>query len=419
MKRCLVVLTALSLLLLVVLPACGGGGGEETPTANPTITAIPTNIPTGTVGPTATPTAVATATTTPTSSEPVKIGAINSWSGAAAISGLSLADPVIKLVEKQVKDQGGILGGRAVKVIRYDNRASTAEAQAGVIKLYTDDKVSAITMGGVSGAEFIAVADACEKEQILYSAMAHVEDLAKYKFTVNATIQREVGRAATIKLVTEVLKPKTAAFFGTDDSTAHSNMTYISQALAETGTKTVYMEYCSIDTTDFSPYLTRIKYEKPDFLYLYSGSNEVNMSVAKQIMELGGWGDIKVYTQSAGEAAKKMPGAQGWYMYLYWAPQSDNPASLKFVNEYQAMSGRAPSASQALYYNSLWTAIYAVELAGTDTDRVAIAQAARSGKLEWDTPMGRAHFMPDGTSGLDVVIEQIVDGAMVIVPMPQ
>ena len=57
------------------------------------------------------------------------------------MSGLSYADPVIKLVEWQVKQQGGILGGRDVKIVRYDNRASVAEAVAGAQKLMIDDKV--------------------------------------------------------------------------------------------------------------------------------------------------------------------------------------------------------------------------------------------------------------------------------------
>jgi len=406
MKRCLVLFTALSLLLLILLPACGGDKDGKTPT--PTLTATPIT--------TASPTQIATPSPAPTGT--VKIGAINSWSGPAALSGVSLADPVIKLVEKQVKDQGGILGGREVKVIRYDNRASVAEAQAGVKKLYYDDKVSVITIGGVSGAEFNAVAAACEEEEILYVSIGHVEDLPKYKFTVNATVQGAVNRALTIKFINTVLKPTTAAVFGSDDSAAHLNMPAVKEALEAAGTKIVYFEYCTIDTTDYSPYLTKIKYEKPDLLYFYCGSNEAHISIAKQIMELGGWGDTEVFTLPAGESAKKQPGADGWYMFANWAPGLDYPGSVKYMNDYQAMYGKLPSANQIYYYNSLWTAIYAVELAGTDTDRVAIAQAARSGNLEWDTPMGHAHFMPDGTSGLSLIIEQVQDGAMVLVPLP-
>jgi ABC-type branched-subunit amino acid transport system substrate-binding protein len=403
----------LSLLVLLV-PACGGGGDGKTvaPTPTSTIGTTPTVTPVSSSSPTPT---TQPQTSTPTSSTLVKIGAINSWSGPAALSGISIADPIIKLVEKQVKDQGGILGGRDVQIVRYDNRASVAEAQAGVTKLYYNDKVSAITMGGVSGAEYSAVAQACEDVQILYSSMAHVEDLSKYKFTVNATVQSDVNRAITIRFINEVLKPKTAACFGSDDSSAHSNIAAVSAALKAAGTDEVYNDFCPLATTDFSPYLTKIKYANPDVLYLYSGSNEVNIGVAKQMMELGGWGNIKVVATAAGEAAKAQPGGQGWYMFANWAPGIDYPGMTKFQNDFQSLLGRAPSSNMIYYYNSLWTAIYAIKLAGTDTDRVAIAHAARSGNLEWDTPMGHAKFQPDGTSGLSLIIEQIVNKAPVYV----
>ena len=78
------------------------------------------------------------------------------------------------------------------------------------------------------------------------------------------------------------------------------------------------------------------------------------------------------------------------------APGLDYPGATKFLNEFQAMHGREPSASQVCYYNSLWTAIYAIELAGTDIDRIAIVQAARSENLTWDTPMVTAHYTSDG-----------------------
>jgi len=50
---------------------------------------------------------------------------------------------------------------------------------------------------------------------------------------------------------------------------------------------------------------------------------------------------------------------------------------------------------------------------GTDIDRVVIAEAARSGKLEWNTPMGHAHYAPDGTAGLNLIMAQIQDKKMV------
>ncbi len=187
----LIALAVALVLIVPILAACGDG--EETPTSTITVapTAAPTTNPAITATPIITTTATVGPTATPVKSAPVKIGMINSWSGPAAMAGLGLADPIIALVEKQVKDEGGILGGREVQVVRYDNRASVAEAIAGVKKLYYDDKVSVITVGGTSGGEFNAVAPACEEVGILYISMANVEDLAKYKFTVTATVQSE------------------------------------------------------------------------------------------------------------------------------------------------------------------------------------------------------------------------------------
>jgi len=100
LRRCWWFLLVLSLLVLLV-PACGGGS-EKVSTPTPTVTYTP--IPTATLVVTRIPTPAPTSTTT----GQVKIGAITSWSGPAAISGLALADPIIKMVEKQVKDMGGL-----------------------------------------------------------------------------------------------------------------------------------------------------------------------------------------------------------------------------------------------------------------------------------------------------------------------
>ena len=55
------------------------------------------------------------------------------------------------------------------------------------------------------------------------------------------------------------------------------------------------------------------------------------------------------------------------------------------------MFGRLPSSNQVYFYDSLWTAIYAIELAGTDTDLVAIGRVARSGNLEWGRHLWDTH----------------------------
>ena len=95
----------LVLALVVPLLAACGDNDEATPTATST---AGTTIPTVTGKP--------TVTVTPTlSEEPVVIGGISVWSGQQAVSGTYFADPVIKVVEKQVEERGGILGGRPLE----------------------------------------------------------------------------------------------------------------------------------------------------------------------------------------------------------------------------------------------------------------------------------------------------------------
>ena len=363
-------------------------------------------------------TATPTATPTSSSSGPVKIGAIASWSGAMAVTG-GLADKVISLVEKQVKDRGGMLGGREMKVVRYDNAGSVAQGAAGVKKLVFDDKVSAITMGGVSGAEFDAIATAAEEAKVLFVAFGTVDDLAKYKFTVNGTVQRDAYVPQLINFALKIVQPKTAAYLGAESSDSNARIAGLKGGLEKAGVKTVFEQHFPATTIDFSPYLTKIKYENPDLLFLDTGQNEAYVNVATQIKELGGLGNTKVLGTPALEYARKQAAAEGWYEFALWVPGVEYPEAVKFYNEYKAMHGSAPSSSQVYNYNCLLVAIAAIELAGTDTDLVKIAEVTRSGNLELDTPMGRAHYTPDGQSGLGVVIAQIKEGQLVLVNVPK
>jgi len=416
---CKFIALGLALVLIVPILAACGKEKEKTPAPTPTPTVTPGPTLTATPGPTPTATATSTATPTPTPAGPVKIGAITAWSGSAAISGIAYADPIIKLVEKQVKDMGGILGGREVNVIRYDNRASVAEAIAGARKLVDDDKVSALVWGGISGAEVRAVTDFAEENKVLFVAFQLRKGLYEGEFSVSAAPTIQVFAEQWVSFTTNVLKPKTVAFLGFDLTDSHDRIRDCKPGFEAAGIKTVYEEYCPIDTQDFMPYLTKIKYANPGVLIVDVTITAAVQTIAKQIMELGGWGDIKVLTNPVGADAVRLPGAQGWYVTVMWHPELSYPGSVKFQQEYQAMHGRMPSPTQVYFYDCLWTAIYAIELAGTDTDLAAIARAARSGNLEWETPMGRARFSPDGYPNLNLSLVQIQEGKLVLVTMPE
>jgi len=386
--------------MLGSVAACSSGKPEEMPTTAFTLDTAATP----------TPAAVGTTTPTPTASEPVKIGAITSWSGPVAMAGL-LADQIIKLVEKQVKDMGGTLGGREARIVRYDNSSSVAQAVAGAKKLYYDDKVSALVFGGTTGTEIEAVANTAEDLKILFVAFGYGPWLASKKYTISPGIGREEIVQQWVGLTSKMLKARTVAFLAADLSDNRARVEITRQRLESIGIKTVFEQYTPAETTDYTSYLTKLKFVKPEVLVLENTNPGFSVTVAKQITELGGLGDTKVLALSA-ESAASLPGADGWYVLLPWLASLDYPGAVKFRNDFKAMYGRLPSSTDVYFYNCLWTAIYAIELAGTDTDLVTIAQAARSGKLEWDTPMGRAHFTAEGSAGLQFTVAHVEGGKL-------
>jgi len=399
-----------------VLAACGGGADEDD-----IYTETPTQPETGTSTATPTQTETGISTATPTPVGPVKIGGITSWSGGAALAGLGFADPMIKLVTWQLKQQGGILGGRDLQVVKYDNRSSVAECAAGGKKLMYDDKVSALVFGGVNGAELQAVSEFAEENHILFVQMSAVEYPEKAKYTLSGAVSKQANVGRINGLLTKVLKPKTVAILAADMEDSHWRTQQYKDGLGP-DVEIVYDQYASQTTLDFSPYLTKIKYENPDVLILDFGPAEAFITIAGQIMELGGWGDIKVVgLPGAGQAALRN-GAQGWYQLSMWLPGLTHPGAVKFENDFTEVFGakKKPNDVQVYFYNCLWTAIHCIEEAGTDTDLEAINDAAHSGKIEWDTPMGHAHYKPEylGENGLIPLITQTVDKKLVIVEIP-
>ena len=417
MKRWIIVLAALSLLLLTMLPACGGGK-EETP--------VPTSIPTATPSPTPTAIATSTATPTPTSAmEPVKIGAIAPWSGPMAMTGM-LTDQIISVVEEQVRNMGGILGGREVKIVRADDRGVVAESVAQAKKLTLEDKVTILTLGGISAAHFSAVAEAAEELKVPYIAFASIYGLEgkKYSACLYSTVN-SIERFANF--ITNVVKPKTVAWLAIDNDMSRvmidglEDVQGARERLRANGIDIVYEQYFPPDTMDLSPYLTKIKYLNPDLVTPFINTTEQAITLNKQVMELGGWGSIKVFfpaETNSGKTLATMPAELGAYASVIWVPGSDDPGMKAFEDAYTQKYNRLPDPALTYFYNDFWAAIKAVELAGTD-DRDKVAQAMRSGNLEWDSAWGHLRIPPNGKGQIDLGVAQIQEGGKLVKVWPQ
>jgi len=400
---------ALLLVLALLLPILAACGEEEEKIPTPTLTTTPT--------PTATPSQTATPTPTPTPSGPVKIGAIMAWTGTMAMAGV-LADQVIAVVEDQVKKRGGILGGRDLQIIKQDSRSALAYVLAGWTKLALENKVSLVIFGGTQASEVVASTDMAEKYKILYVNFApYPVDLTERPYTIRSTSYATATEDSVEEFVLTQLKPKTVAMILDDDAENRKREDALLARLEAAGVKVVSYQLVPPATTDLSPYLSRAKYANPDLLLGAHASEEYIMTTFKQIMELGGWGDMKylqVGAAGGSPSVTRMPGAEGAYLWALWVPGLPYPAAKKFEQDYMEKHGRMPGSTHAFFYFTLWTAIHAIELAGTD-DPAKVAEAARSGKLQWDSPSGPCTIGTDGETNLKGHMVQVGKGGNLIV----
>ena len=434
-------LAALFLALALIVPVLFACGKEKEKTTAPTLTATPvvtaTPTPTATAmatltatpGPTPTATAIPTqtATPTPTPAGPVKIGAIIAWSGPMAMSGM-LVDQIIALVEEQVKNMGGILGGREVKFIRGDDGGVTAESAAQAKRLILEDKATIITLGGQSAAQFTAVADVAEEFKEPYVALSTIYGLALGKYKYSACLYtHEPAIARIANFLIDVVKPKTVAFlaYNAEDSRSFLNgaegVVGVRDRLKAKGIDIIYEEYLPQDTMDFSSYLTKIKYLKPDILVSILNSTGQAVTINKQIMELGGWGSMKYFSATEVSTSKtvlNMPSAVGTYVAVLWLPGSNDPGMKAFEDAFKQKYGRLPDPTLTYFYNDFWTAIKAVELAGTD-DPGKVAEALRSGNLAWDSAWGPLRIPPDGRGVPTMMVAQVQEGGKLVKVWPQ
>ncbi len=407
MKRWLVSFIVLSLLLLVVLPACGGGGDKEE-------TTIPTSTPT------------VTPTTTPTPGGPVKIGTIGPWSGPMATTG-GLAEQVMAVLQAQLKNMGGILGGREVKFVKGDDRGAIAETVAQAKKLILDDKVTILTMGGLGAQFFTAVANVAEELKVPYVPFGTIYDIAKYKYSA-CMIHHLIFINRIANFPIEVVKPKTVALFAVDTEDSHSMFNGVPdegvvgarQIMEAAGIEVVYEDYFDIQVQDMSPFITKIKYAKPDLLITLLNNTAQAINLNKQVSELGGLGEIKYFSANepgANATALKQPWTVGSYVGALWVPGSDDPGMKAFEDAFKQVHNRVPSTEYSYFYNDFWTAIKAVQLAGVD-DREKVAEALRSGNLEWDSAWGHMRIGTDGKATVTASVAQVLEGGKIVKVWP-
>ncbi len=373
-KRSLLLLSVL-ILLLLPLSACGGSGGKPA----------------------------------------VKIGAISDWSGGHSIRNNFYTERTIKLVEKQVRDMGGILDGREVKFNKYDCASNASAIPSIASKALYIDNVSVLVWGGTLTTNGEIVSDFAEQNHILYIDQSVLPaDISDLKYTLRGNFRYDELEIMA-EYAVKALNAKKVAILNIDFPGLREVTSRWEKILEAGGASVVYKDLIDIRTIDFSTYLKKIKNYSPDVLLTNLDYRYLLQQIKSEDFE-----NIKVMASLAATWQVNNTDLEGWYIFARWLPGLDNPVSRKFEQDYVAMFGEEPDGMMEMMYDMLWQSIKAIEMAGTDKDLTAIATAARSGNLSLYTPLGNVIWGTDGEPVQRLgILAHVEEGKLIPVQVPE
>lgn len=309
--------------------------------------------------------------------KPLKIGFMNTFSGAVAVPGEEQYNGFMLAVEAR----GGKLGGVPVQIIKEDDQFKPDVATQIVKKLIDRDQVPVIV--GITGSHVMmsvgkAITDAgvflvsTNSGPSLFAGAGCMPNFFSTSWQ-NDNIAEVVGQYATDKGYKKMVL-MTANFQGGKDLLEGFKRYYKGEVLDEI--------YTPLNQLDFSNELTQVSSQKPDAVYaFYPGGMAV--SFVRQYQLAG----LLESTPLLSSGIFELPmlralkdSAVGAFGGHFWGPDADNEASREFVAAYEKKHGVIPSSWAAQGYDGallLDSAIAKVkgDLSDKDAFRAALKAA--------------------------------------------
>lgn len=279
--------------------------------------------------------------------EPIRIAFVDPLSGSMANVGENEAKTLQYLVN-QINAKGGVLGGRKLEVVSFDNKLSPQETLS-ALKNVIDQKISYV-IGGNGSSVAAAIIDAVDKNNVrnpnnrlVYLNFASVDpdftnskcSFWHFRFDANSDMKME----ALTNFLKEDKKIKKVYIIGQDYSFGHQ----VSRAAKEMlKMKRPDIQIVGDDlhpigkVKDFSPYITKIKASGADTVITGNWGNDLAFLI-KAGKEAGL--DVNYYTYNAyGLDAATAIGAAGVgkvNVVAEWHNNMANPKTEKFYGDYK------------------------------------------------------------------------------------
>jgi len=333
--------------------------------------------------------AVAVAFTLPIgarSAEPIRVGLVLPYSAGPFVP---LANELGDSLVMALEESGMEVAGRKIEILKEDTTHKPDVAQAKAKKLVFEDKVDLLVgpIGSNELAALFAFAAGSRIPLIIPNAgdnEATGEKCSPWVIRTsfsNDQIVREMGPW----LIKQGIK--TAALIAFDYTTGHQAMDGFKKPFIAAGGTIVGEQYPPFGPiSDFGPYLTKIKEQKPDAVFTFFAGPPAT-ALVKQFSEFGLKESIKLTAAGWLISPLNLPGegdaAAGVIGILNYVPAIDNPVNKAFQQKFQAKYNRTASEFAAQGYDT-GKLIYAALKAngGKTSDKAAFVKALHEVSVE-------------------------------------
>jgi branched-chain amino acid transport system substrate-binding protein len=343
---------------------------------------------------------------------PLRIGVLNSFSKVFAALGTANLNAMTLYIEQQ----GGVIAGRKVEIIREDDEVNPQVGLQKLRKLVESDKCDVITGIQASNVALACVDYIRQSKTFFLCSGAGVSDLSytgiPYLFRCSIATQ-PIHATFGEWFYDNVAKEAIAT--ASDFAGGRNTIGEFKAGFSKKGGKIVKEVYPPLGNNDFSPYLADIRSMAPTPTFnFYAGTDAVRF--VKQYDEYGLKGSSRETGSGFMVESDTLPAqgksALGIMSSLHYADTLDNAANKKFVAGYRAKFNEFPS----VYAEYGWVAAQVLQAAiqtvnGDTQNKDKLRDAMRVIRL--DAPRGPFRFNPATQSPIqNVYIREVaeVDG---------
>lgn len=346
-------------------------------------------------------------------SGPIRIGLIEPTRSLLGRQAVQAAEIAVRLIE----EDGGVLDGRQIELIVYDDAFSPVEAVGAAQRLISEDGVKFIA-GQFSSTASLAVVPLVDASDALYVAAVPkhpdvTESGSNRVFRLNSTTVMDAEVFG--EFLRADLRPESIAYLGENNDFGRQMLDLLREILADKPNNGIASSALfDVNQSDFSAMLTEARASGADTLFTGGSNVEQYANVIRGAAEIGFTPQNVILAPGtlnqrvvdlAGDAAN---GAVSVDIYV---PSFDNALNRRFVDAYQEAYGEVPEKTEELTFEAVWLIAKAVDMAGTADDMDAVAEALRSNT--WETPRGPVTFNEKGQALSETFVVQ-VDGDTIV-----